>query len=46
VPARTGTESALKDAEAQLAKAKAQFFEAEMQRLVALAELARTEGLQ
>lgn len=46
VAARTTTESDLKDAEAQLAEAKAQLFEAEMQRLVALAELARTEGRQ
>jgi outer membrane protein TolC len=46
VTARTATESDLKDAEAQLVEAKAQLFEAEMQRLVALAELARTEGYQ
>jgi outer membrane protein TolC len=44
--AKTATNSALKGAEAQLAEARAQLFDAEMDRIVALAELARTEGRQ
>ena len=44
VTAKTAYESALKNAQAQLADAKAQLFDAEMQRVVAQAELVRTEG--
>ena len=46
VVAKTANETALKDAQAQLADAKAQLFEAEMQRVIARAELVRTEGRQ
>jgi outer membrane protein TolC len=46
VVAKTAYESALKDAQAQLADCKAQLFDAEMQRVVAQAELVRTEGRQ
>jgi multidrug efflux pump subunit AcrB/outer membrane protein TolC len=44
--AKTATESALKYAQAQLADAKAQLFDAERERVVAQAELLRTEGHQ
>lgn len=44
VVARTSTESALKDSQAQLADAKARLFDAEMERVVAQSELLRTEG--
>jgi outer membrane protein TolC len=44
VTAKTAYESALKNAQAQLADAKAQLFDAEMQRVIAQAELVRTEG--
>jgi outer membrane protein TolC len=46
VVARTSTESVLKDAQAQLADAQAQLFDAERDRVVAQAELVRTEGRQ
>ena len=46
VVAKTATESTLREAQAQLADAKAEFFDAEMQRVIALAELVRTEGRQ
>jgi outer membrane protein TolC len=46
VAAKTANESTLKDAQAELASAKAQFFDAEMQRVIARAELVRTEGRQ
>jgi outer membrane protein TolC len=46
VVAKTTYESALKDAQARLADSKAQFFDAEMQRTIAQAELVRTEGRQ
>ena len=46
VVAKTANESALKNAQAQLADAKAQLFDAQMQRAVARAELMRTEGRQ
>ena len=46
VVAKTATESALKDAQAQLADSKAQLFDAESRRVVAQAELVRTEGRQ
>ena len=46
VVAKTATESVLKDAQAELADSKAQLFDAEMQRVVAQAELVRTEGRQ
>jgi len=46
VVAKTNYESALKDAQAQLADSKAQLFDAEMERVVAQAELVRTEGRQ
>jgi multidrug efflux pump subunit AcrB len=46
VVAKTAYDSALKDAQAQLADSKAQLFDAEMQRVVAQAELVRTEGRQ
>jgi multidrug efflux pump subunit AcrB/outer membrane protein TolC len=42
----TANVSALQDAEAQLADAQAQLFEAEMDRAIAQAELDRTEGRQ
>ena len=44
--AKTATDSALMDAEAQLAEARAQLLDAEMNRVVARAELSRTEGRQ
>jgi outer membrane protein TolC len=44
--AKIAYESALKDAQAQLADSKAQLFDAKMQRVVAQAELVRTEGGQ
>ena len=46
VIAKTATESTLKDAQAQLADARAELFDAEKQRVVARAELVRTEGRQ
>jgi UDP-N-acetylglucosamine:LPS N-acetylglucosamine transferase len=46
VTAKTAYESALKDAQAELANAKAQPFDTEMQRVIAQAELIRTEGRQ
>jgi outer membrane protein TolC len=46
VVAKTANESALKDAQAEMADAKAQLFDAEMERVVAQAELVRTEGRQ
>jgi outer membrane protein TolC len=46
VAAKTANESALKNAQAQLADSKAQLFDAERDRVVAQAELARTEGRQ
>jgi outer membrane protein TolC len=46
VAAKTANESALKSAQAQLADSKAQLFDAERDRVVARAELARTEGRQ
>ena len=46
VVAKTVTESALKEAQAQLAEAKAALFDAQMQRVVAQAELLRTVGRQ
>ena len=44
VAAKTANESALKNAQAQLADSKAQLFDAERDRVVAQAELARTQG--
>ncbi len=46
VVAKTANESALKVAQAQLADSKAQLFDAEKDRAIALAELLRTEGHQ
>jgi outer membrane protein TolC len=46
VVAKTANESALEDAQAELASAKAQLFDAEMERAIAQAELVRTEGCQ
>jgi multidrug efflux pump subunit AcrB/outer membrane protein TolC len=46
VTAKTANESALKNAQAQLAEARAQLFDAERDRVVAQAELVRTEGRQ
>ncbi len=46
VAAKTANESAIKNAQAQLADSKAQLFDAERDRVVAQAELARTEGRQ
>jgi multidrug efflux pump subunit AcrB/outer membrane protein TolC len=46
VLAKTANESALKDAQAELADTKAQLFNAEMEHVVAQAELVRTEGRQ
>jgi multidrug efflux pump subunit AcrB/outer membrane protein TolC len=46
VTAKTANESALKNAQAQLAESKAQLFDAERDRVVAQAELSRTEGRQ
>ena len=46
VTAKTATDSALKEAQAQLAEAKATLFDAQMQRVVAQAELLRTVGRQ
>ena len=46
VAAKTANESTLKNAQAQLADSKAQLFDAERDRVVAQAELARTEGRQ
>jgi outer membrane protein TolC len=46
VVAKTNYESALKDAQARLADSKSLLFDAEMQRVVAQAELVRTEGRQ
>lgn len=46
VAAKTANESALKNAQAQLADSKAQLFDAEKDRVVAQAELVRTEGRQ
>jgi outer membrane protein TolC len=46
VTARTANESALKNAQAQLAESRAQLFDAERDKVVAQAELARTEGRQ
>jgi multidrug efflux pump subunit AcrB/outer membrane protein TolC len=46
VTAKTNYESSLKGAQAQLADSKAQLFDAEMQRVIAQAELVRTEGRQ
>jgi multidrug efflux pump subunit AcrB/outer membrane protein TolC len=43
---KTATESSLKDAQAKLADARAQLFDAERDRVVAQAELVRTEGHQ
>lgn len=42
--ANTATESTVKDAQADLAEAKAQLFDAEKQRAISEAELLRTEG--
>jgi outer membrane protein TolC len=44
VVAKTATESDFKDAQAQLADARARLFDAEMQRIVSQAELFGTEG--
>jgi multidrug efflux pump subunit AcrB/outer membrane protein TolC len=44
VVAKTANVSALKDAQAQLAYARAQLFDAQMEQVVAQAELVRTEG--
>jgi multidrug efflux pump subunit AcrB/outer membrane protein TolC len=44
--AKTATESALKDARAQLAESKALLFDAEMQHAIAQAELSRTQGFE
>jgi outer membrane protein TolC len=46
VVAKTNYESTLKDAQAKLADSKAKLFDAEMERVVAQAELVRTEGRQ
>ena len=46
VAAKTANESVLKNAQAQLAESKAQLFDAERDRVVAQAELVRTEGRQ
>jgi len=46
VAAKTANESVLKNAQAQLADSRAQLFDAERDRVVAQAELVRTEGRQ